>query len=78
MKHLNSDPHFLEAAAKYGCSTQKGAENRITRCLGKEENGPLTFVMQVGKKFTAVAVVTDRNSFWLGALIKNNIYTVSA
>lgn len=78
MKHLNNDPHFLEAVEKYGCKTRKGAEDRIARCLGQLDNGPLTFVIQIGEKYAAVAVVSDRTSSWLGALLKNNIYTISA
>lgn len=78
MKHLNSDPHFLEAVKLNGCKTLKGAEQRIFLALGNANNGPLTFVMQVEDKFLPVAVLSDRTSGWLDALVRKNIYVTNA
>lgn len=78
MKHLNSDPHFLEAAAKIGCNTQKGAETRLFQILGNANARPLTFVIRIGDKFLPVAVVSEHTSGWADQLARRGVYVTNA
>jgi len=75
---LNTDPQFIEAANKYGTRTYKGAEARITRAIGGMQNPPLTMVLSHGDRFMPVAIVCDRTSWMIRALVDLNIYTTNA
>lgn len=76
MKHLNTDPHFLEAVEKFGLLTESGAEKRLEKAFGTVDNlsRPLTFVIKIGERFMPVAVMNDRTSWVIGHAARYNVY----